>query len=128
MKSFKDYVSEKWGDNNGGLTIFDIDDTLFHTTAEIAVKGKDGKIVRTLSNSEYNTYKLKDGEEYDYTEFADSEKFFKESNGNKFNCLQLTNFAKIILCELQTSDQSNGIGDKNGGTTYAEGKANSSGY
>ena len=39
MKKFSDYLTESYG--KGGLTIFDIDDTLFHTTAKIAVV-KDG--------------------------------------------------------------------------------------
>lgn len=60
------------------LKIFDIDETLFETTAKICVV-KDGKVVKQLSNSEYNTYELKDGEDFDYSEFKDSEKFFKES-------------------------------------------------
>ena len=40
-----------------GLTIFDIDETLFHTKAKINVK-KDGKIVASLTNVEYNNYIL----------------------------------------------------------------------
>jgi hypothetical protein len=40
---------------------------------------KDGKMVRTLTNQEYNTYELKPGEEYDFGEFRDAEKFQKES-------------------------------------------------
>jgi hypothetical protein len=61
-----------------GLTIFDIDDTLFHTTAQISVM-KDGKVVRTLSNQEYNVYTLQPGESFDYGEFRNAEKFNKES-------------------------------------------------
>jgi putative chitinase len=61
-----------------GLTIFDIDDTLFHTTAKIKVK-KDGKIVRSLTNQEFNNYKLLPGEEFDFGEFSSAEKFNKES-------------------------------------------------
>lgn len=60
------------------LTIFDIDETLFETTAMIRVV-KDGLVVKQLSNSEYNTYELKDGEDFDYSEFKDSEKFYTES-------------------------------------------------
>jgi hypothetical protein len=63
---------------DGGLTIFDIDETLFHTTAKIGVI-REGKLVRKLSNTEFNNYKLKPGEAFDYKEFADSEKFYKES-------------------------------------------------
>jgi hypothetical protein len=63
---------------DGGLTIFDIDETLFHTTAQIGVL-KEGKLIKKLSNTEFNNYKLQPGESYDYKEFADSEKFYKES-------------------------------------------------
>lgn len=60
------------------LTIFDIDDTLFHTTAKIKVV-KDGKVLRTLSNQEFNTYELEPGEEFDFGEFRNAEKFRQES-------------------------------------------------
>jgi hypothetical protein len=63
---------------NGGLTIFDIDDTLFHTTAMIGVL-RSGRLVKQLSNSEFNTYKLRDGESFDFSQFSDSDKFLKES-------------------------------------------------
>jgi len=63
---------------NMGLTIFDIDDTLFHTTAQIKVM-KDGKVVRSLTNQEFNNYQLQPGEEFDFGEFRSAEKFAKES-------------------------------------------------
>lgn len=73
---FKEYVEN--GFKDGGLTIFDIDDTLFHTTATINVK-KDGKVIKNLTNQEFNTYKLGKGEEFDFAEFKNAEKFAKES-------------------------------------------------
>lgn len=60
------------------LSIFDIDDTLFKTTAKITVI-KNGSPIRTLSNQEYNTHSLRLNETYDFSEFRDSEKFFNES-------------------------------------------------
>ena len=72
IKSFKEYAS------TGSLSIFDIDDTLFHTTAQIAVM-KSGKVVKRLTNNEYNTYRLKSGETFDYSEFKNAAKFYKES-------------------------------------------------
>ena len=63
---------------NMGLTIFDIDDTLFHTTAQIKVM-KDNKVVRSLTNQEFNNYQLQPGEEFDFGEFRSAEKFAKES-------------------------------------------------
>lgn len=62
----------------GTLTIFDIDETLFHTKAKVAVV-KDGKVVRMLDNQEFNTYKRKAGEEYDFKEFKSAEVFRKTS-------------------------------------------------
>ena len=61
-----------------GLTIFDIDDTLFHTTAQIKVM-KDGKVVRSLTNQEFNNYQLQPDEEFDFGEFRSAEKFAQES-------------------------------------------------
>lgn len=61
-----------------GLTIFDIDDTLFRTTAQIKVV-KDGREIRSLNNQEFNTYQLQDGESFDFGEFRNAEKFNKES-------------------------------------------------
>jgi hypothetical protein len=60
------------------LIIFDIDDTLMHTTAKIKVV-KDGQIIRDLSNQEFNNYKLQPGEEFDFGEFRSAEKFRQES-------------------------------------------------
>lgn len=60
------------------LTIFDIDDTLFHTTAEIKVI-KNGQIVRSLNNQEFNNYELQPGESFDFGEFRSAEKFNQES-------------------------------------------------
>lgn len=63
---------------NAGLTIFDIDDTLFHTTALIGVV-KGGKLIKKLTNQEFNNYKLGDDESFDFSEFRDASKFEKES-------------------------------------------------
>ena len=75
MKTFKQFLDEAAGK---GLTIFDIDDTLFHTDAKVYVK-KDDKVVNTLDNQEFNTYKLKNGEEFDFGEFK-SAKLFQQTS------------------------------------------------
>jgi hypothetical protein len=72
VNRFKEFVG------SGTLTIFDIDETLFHTKAKVAVV-KDGKVVRMLDNQEFNTYKRKKGEEYDFKEFASAAVFRKTS-------------------------------------------------
>jgi hypothetical protein len=60
------------------LVIFDIDDTLLHTTAQIKVI-KDGTPIRSLTNQEFNNYKLGPGEEFDFGEFRNAQKFEEES-------------------------------------------------
>ena len=74
MKKFSEYLGEGAQFQDGSLTVFDIDETLFHTTAKIGVV-KKGKVVRRLSNSEFNTYVLQPGEHFDFTEFRSAEKF-----------------------------------------------------
>lgn len=76
MKSFKEHLAEQSG--NQGLTIFDIDETLFRTKAKVDVV-KDGKVIRSLDNQEFNTYKLGPGEEFDFHEFRSAEIFQKTS-------------------------------------------------
>jgi hypothetical protein len=60
------------------LVIFDIDDTLLHTTAKIRVI-KDGRPVRELTNQQFNQYQLGPGEQFDFGEFSSAEKFNQES-------------------------------------------------
>lgn len=60
----------------GMLNIFDIDDTLFKSETHVNIM-KNNNFVRQLTSSEFNTYKLKDGEEYDFTEFRSGEHFYK---------------------------------------------------
>lgn len=74
MIRFNEYLKEQTQYKDGGLTIFDIDETLFHTTAMISVV-KDGKVINRLTNSQFNTYQLKPGESFDYSEFRSAEKF-----------------------------------------------------
>jgi hypothetical protein len=71
-KRFKEFIG------TGTLTMFDIDETLFHTKAKVGVV-KDGKVVRMLDNQEFNTYKLKAGESFDFREFKSAEVFRKTS-------------------------------------------------
>ena len=64
--------------NQIGLTIFDIDETLFLTKARVQV-AKEGKIVRILDNQQYNSYQLKKGESFHYGEFK-SAKIFRDTS------------------------------------------------
>ena len=75
MKNFKTYLEENKGK---GLTIFDIDETMFITKAKVKVV-KNGKVIKKLDNQEFNTYKKKDGETYDFGEFKNAEVFKRTS-------------------------------------------------
>jgi len=58
------------------INFIDIDDTLFKTGAKVKVLDKDGNVVTELNSEEFNTYKLKPGEHYDFSNFLDSDIFF----------------------------------------------------
>jgi len=73
MDKFSKYLEE----GNKGLTIFDIDDTMFTTKARVLVKNTKGGKPIPLTPQMFNSYKLKKGEYYDYGEFKSSKIFFK---------------------------------------------------
>jgi len=60
------------------LTVFDLDDTLFKTKANVKVV-RNGKVMQFLSSAEFNNYKLQDGEDFDFSEFRSSA-YFKETS------------------------------------------------
>ena len=57
------------------LIVFDIDDTLVHTSTKVKVM-KDGKKIKELNSHEFTNYKLKDGEEFDFENFRNAKEFF----------------------------------------------------
>jgi len=62
-------LTESFSDN---AYVFDFDDTLFHTDCRIEVKDKKtGKVLKRLSSSQFNHYKLGPEEEFDFAEFED---------------------------------------------------------
>lgn len=71
MLNFNEYLIE-----NKGLTIFDIDDTLFKSKARVGVK-QNGVVKKQLTPQELNTYKLGKGEELDFGEFKSSKLFYQ---------------------------------------------------
>jgi hypothetical protein len=73
MKRFKEFKDQ------GILTIFDIDETLFHTTAHVIVRGPGGVIRRKLNNREFNDYKPKPDDTLDFSEFKDADLFYETS-------------------------------------------------
>lgn len=75
MKSLKSYITERFtvaGTESNKILLFDIDDTLINSDVKVYVM-KDGQLVRKLSSSEFNTYHLKPGEEFDFREFNDED-------------------------------------------------------
>ena len=72
------FVNELSSDFGAGLTLIDVDETIFQTKAMIYVM-YNGQIINKLSNQDFNTYKLKDGESFDFREFGDAELFSKTS-------------------------------------------------
>ena len=89
MKSFSEYLEERSGI---GLTIFDIDETMFKTKAKVKVM-KDGKLVKSLDNQQFNKYKLKKGESFDFGQFRSAEIFNKTSTP----IARMINKVKVIL-------------------------------
>ena len=82
MKTLKDYIKYKaeftvGGTKSNKLLVFDVDDTLIHTSANILIN-KNGKHIKTIPNKEFNTYKLNPGEEFDFSEFEDPNILSKE--------------------------------------------------
>jgi hypothetical protein len=60
------------------IAFFDVDETLFTTFAKIIIKDKDtGKELKQLTNKEFNSYKLKDNEEFDFSQFTNAKMFDK---------------------------------------------------
>lgn len=74
MKKFNEFLAEKAGK---GLTIFDIDDTMFVSKAKVRVKNTNTGKVKELTPQEYNNYKLGNNEVWDYGEFKSAKLFYK---------------------------------------------------
>jgi hypothetical protein len=74
MQKFSAFKKESLGN----LSVWDIDETLFQTKAMVHVM-KGGKRSKSLTNQEFNSYKLKKGESFDFTEFRDAKLFNKTS-------------------------------------------------
>jgi len=89
MKNFITYLEEAQGK---GLTIFDIDETMFITRAKVHVV-KNGKVIKKLDNQEFNTYKKKPSEDYDFGEFKNAEVFNRTSTP----IARMINKVKVIL-------------------------------
>lgn len=80
------------------LSIVDIDDTLFRTSAKTLVKETEsGQIVKKLSSSQMVSYKLPVGHEFDYQEYRDARLFAEESHAIDW----MLNHTKILLQQIK---------------------------
>lgn len=77
------------------LTIFDVDYTLFRTPASVLVL-RSGKIKKRLSSIEWNTYRKRTGEEYDFSEFRDASYFRRTA----ISIPSVITKAKYIIAQL----------------------------
>ncbi|MET0752833.1 MAG: Dyp-type peroxidase [Pyrinomonadaceae bacterium] len=85
-----------------GITFVDIDETTFHTFAEVKVL-KDGKLVRTLSNQQFNEDKLAEGESYDFGDFKNAEHFLESSKPILPTIRRLKNILHLITTKSEGS-------------------------
>jgi len=95
---FKKFINEMSSQKKNGITFFDIDETLYKTFAKIKVFDSTNKLVKELDNQQFNTYKLKDGEHFDFSEFRDASLFAKTSIPIK----KTVNRVKKMLKAIQT--------------------------
>lgn len=75
MISLRDYILEQFtvaGTQSDKILLFDVDDTLIKSDVKVYVV-KNGEVVKKLSSTEYNSYKLQPGESFDYSEFEDED-------------------------------------------------------
>ena len=84
------------------LNVFDIDDTLFKSESKVGIV-KQGKRIRELKPGEFNTYKLKPGEQYDFTQFRSGRHFRQTSQPIE----KMLNTARRIV--QRQNDQSRSI-------------------
>ena len=99
MKSFSDYLKSK--NKQGTLNVFDIDDTLYLTTAQVGIR-KNGKIIKKLASGEFNHYTLKDGESFDFGQFKDAKHFAETSKPIE----KMFNKAKAIVANQKENSKS----------------------
>ena len=75
MISLRDYILEQFtvaGTQSNKILLFDVDDTLIKSDVKVHVI-KNGEVIKKLSSTEYNSYKLQPGESFDYSEFEDED-------------------------------------------------------
>lgn len=93
MQSLTDYIKSHRGKftvagtESTKLLIFDVDDTLIHTTANVWIT-KNGARIKKISNQQFNDYHLKPGEGFDFGEFNDPDILANEKTTKYFDTLK----------------------------------------
>jgi hypothetical protein len=91
------YLNELSSTYGRGLSFFDVDLTLFDTTAKIIVKDKKTKKAKKeLSNQEFNTYQLQPDEEFDFHQFRDASLFYRTSKPIDKVIVRLNRMIKML--------------------------------
>ena len=112
MINFKEFITEE--NKEPQYHAFDLDGVLGHTDdnkLRIHVMDSNGKKVKTLTNSEFNTHHLPDGHSYDFSEFRSSDAFAKHTKPiksiiNKLNKLHGQNHkVEIVTARADLDDQ-----------------------
>ena len=85
-----------------GITFVDIDETVFHTFANVKVL-KEGAVIRTLNNQEFNSYVLNQGETFDFSEFRDASNFLRSSKPITSVIEELKKILRIISTNSEGS-------------------------
>ena len=69
------FLEEKY---NGGkvLSIFDLDDTIFISSAKTKVIDAKGRVIQRFGTEGRSKYKLKPGEQFDFSEYGSSKHFY----------------------------------------------------
>jgi hypothetical protein len=102
MRSFREYLDEGL---KGVLHAFDMDETLLaHDPKHLKIHVRDsrGKLIRSLTNQEFNKYKLKPGEHFDFKEFRSAKILGKSAHPirpmiNRLNNLKKRGFKTEIV-------------------------------
>ncbi len=109
MNSTNNFIREG---RNTTAHFFDMDETLLaHDPKHLKIHVRDssGKLIRSLTNKEFNTYKLKPGEHYDFKDFKSAKVLEKSSHPikpmiNRLNNLKRRGFKTEIVTARQDLD------------------------
>lgn len=114
MGSFTKFLSEGRKDV---LHAFDMDETLLaHDPKHLKVHVRDsqGKLIKSLTNQEFNRYKLKPGEHFDFKDFRSAKVLSKSAHPikpmiNRLNALKRRGFKTEIVTARADFDNKNEV-------------------